>query len=109
MTLMEAVVALVILSLVAIGCLELSQGASQLEFSATQWNRAVTLAESRLSQYLSASPSDAASSPNVQLSRAPWRNGLDVVTVSVLVGGGKRYELRRVVPSVSRNVASAAR
>jgi len=31
MTLMEAVVALVILALVAVGCLELTQGASNLE------------------------------------------------------------------------------
>ncbi|MEP6764607.1 MAG: hypothetical protein ABJB66_09870 [Gemmatimonadaceae bacterium] len=109
MTLMEAVVALVILSLVAIGCLELSQEASQLELSATQWNRAVTLAESRMSQYTSGAPTDVPNSSDVQLSRVAWRNGFDVVTVSVLVGSGKRYELHRVLPSVRPNVASAAR
>lgn len=109
MTLMESVVALVILSLVAIGCLELSQGASQLELSATQWNRAVTLAESRMSQYTSGSPADGPMLPDVQLSRVPWHDGLDVVTVSVLVGQGKHYELRRVVPSMRQNTVGATR
>ena len=109
MTLMEAVVALVILSLVAIGCLELSQGASQLELSATQWNRAVMLAESRMSQYTSGSPTDGPISPDVQLSRVPWHDGLDVVTVSVLVGPRKHYELRRVVPSVRQNTVGTPR
>ena len=53
MTLMEAVVALVILALVAVGCLELTQGASNLEYSATQWNAAVSAAESRMAQVTS--------------------------------------------------------
>ena len=53
MTLMEAVVSLVILALVAVGCLELTQGASNLEFSATQWNAAVSTAESRMAQVTS--------------------------------------------------------
>ncbi|MEP6780371.1 MAG: hypothetical protein ABJC26_10820 [Gemmatimonadaceae bacterium] len=109
MTLMEAVVALVILSLVAVGCLELSQGASQLELSAMQWNRAVMLAESRMSQYTTGAPTDGLISPDVQLSRVPWHDGLDVVTVSVLVGQGKHYELRRVVPTMRQSTVGATR
>src|SRR6185295_16570681 len=56
MTLMEAVVALVILSLVGVGCLELAQGASRLEYSASQWNAVVTAAESRMAQVMVNAP-----------------------------------------------------
>ena len=109
MTLMEAVVALVILSLVAVGCLELSQGASQLELSATEWNRAVTAAESRMAQYTSGAPRDGVDTTGTQVTRASWKGGLDVVTVSVPVARGKRFELRRVVPATSQPIASASR
>lgn len=112
MTLMEAVVALVILALVAVGCLELTQGASNLEYSAVQWNAAVTAAESRMALVTSnasgAADSEArvrtmtgdelARSSDIQVVREPWRAGLDLISVSVPVTNGKRYVLRRVVP-----------
>lgn len=106
MTLMEAVVALVILALVGIGCLELAQGASNLEFSATEWNAAVTAAESRMAQVSVGAPleanarvasADSARINNIQVTREPWRTGLEMITVSVPVSGGKRYALRKLV------------
>ncbi|MDQ6612201.1 MAG: hypothetical protein M3Y64_07190, partial [Gemmatimonadota bacterium] len=77
--------------------------------SATQWNRAVTLAQSRMSQYTSGAPADVASTADVLLTRTPWHPGLDVVTISVAVAGSKRYELRRVVPNVARGASRAVR
>ena len=113
MTLMEAVVALVILALVAVGCLELTQGASNLEYSATQWNAAVSAAESRMAQVtLGAGGANETSlrvkttvradldrSADMQTTREPWRSGLDLISVSVPVVNGKRYVLRRLVPA----------
>lgn len=123
MTLMEAVVSLVILSLVAIGCLELTQGASNLEFSATQWNAAVSAAESRMAQVTSnasganetslrvnqVAGDDSARNAGIQVLREPWRAGLDMISVSVPVTGEKRYVLRRLVPAAVIRSASAVR
>ena len=123
MTLMEAVVALVILALVAVGCLELTQGASNLEFSATQWNAAVSVAESRMAEVTSSAngagetslrvnttvKADADRAAETQVTREPWRAGLDVISVSVPVTGGKRYVLRRLVPASVVRAASIGR
>jgi hypothetical protein len=120
-TLMEAVVALVILALVAIGCLELAQGASQLEYSATQWNAAVSVAESRMAQLISGAPalsadmsvrtssSDSTMRVGTRVMRENFRAGLDVISVTVPVEGGKSFVLRRVVPSVARPTIGLAR
>ena len=123
MTLMEAVVALVILALVAVGCLELTQGASNLEYSATQWNAAVSAAESRMAQVTSGAGSAAETSvrqnitvkadlerdADTRVTREPWRSGLDLISVSVPVVAGKRYVLRRLVPAQVVRSASVRR
>lgn len=115
MTLMEAVVALVILALVGIGCLEASQGASTLEYSATEWNAAVTAAESRMAQVSlgavaeRANDADSARINNIVVTREPWRPGLDMITVSVPVAGAKRFDLRKLVPTRNNRSASVAR
>lgn len=98
MTLMESVVALVLLSLAAIGCLELSQSAARLEFSATQWNAAITTAESVMNQTTLGAPvSRVGRESNVTVSREPWRDGMDLVVVRVPVVDGKTYELRKLI------------
>ncbi|MBC8087990.1 MAG: hypothetical protein H7Z40_12050 [Phycisphaerae bacterium] len=118
MTLMEAVVALVILALAAIGCLELAQGASRLEFNATAWNEAVSVAESRMAQVSLGASEAADNSPRMQtqdaaraggtiVTREPWRAGLDLVSVSVPVVDGKRYVLRKVVRAAAIRTSSS--
>ncbi|MEP6832739.1 MAG: hypothetical protein ABJB74_05060 [Gemmatimonas sp.] len=123
MTLMEAVVALLILALVGVGCLELTQGASNLEYSATQWNAAISAAESRMAQVTSnaagatetslrvktAVRAEVVRDADTQVTREPWRSGLDLISVSVPVANGKRYVLRRLVPAQVVRSASAAR
>ncbi|MGV3711297.1 MAG: hypothetical protein ACO1Q7_20925 [Gemmatimonas sp.] len=118
MTLMEAVTALVIVALVAIGCLEVTQGASSLEHSATEWNAAVSLAESRMAQVTTSAGSETAlgaieTTPAAlarhnatQVTRTPWNAGLDMIAVSVPVSGDKRYVLRRLVPTRGARVSS---
>jgi hypothetical protein len=111
MTLMEAVVALVILALAAVGCLELAQGASRLEFAANEWNAAISVAESRMAQaslnatsestqeMLPVGSRDAARLEGTRVTREAWRPGLDLVSVTVPVTDGKEYVLRRLVRS----------
>lgn len=119
MTLLEAVVALVILSLAAIGCLELAQGASRLEFNATEWNAAVSVAESRMTQVslgatveadnaLRVEVRDAERAQGTIVTREPWSAGLDLVSVSVPVADGKRYVLRKLVRASNIRTASGA-
>ena len=100
MTLMEAVVALVLLSLAAIGCLELSQSASRLEFNATQWNTAITTAESVMNQTTLGAPiSEAGNASGATVTREQWRDGVELVTVRVPVVEGKTFELRKLIPA----------
>lgn len=119
-TLMEAVVAIVILALAAIGCLELAQGASRLEFTATEWNAAISMAESRMAQATLGAPgelnetnvsvneSDRARVRETRVTREPWRPGLELVSVSVPLSGGKQYVLRKLVrtPAAFRDGAT---
>ncbi len=118
MTLLEAVVALVILALAAVGCLELAQGASRLEFAATEWNAAVSVAESRMAQVtlgarnaadngIRVDSRDAERVNGTTVSREPWRAGLDLVSVSVPVTEGKRYVLRKLVRSETMRRAAS--
>lgn len=110
MTLMESVVALVLLSLAAIGCLELSQSASRLEFNATQWNAAITTAESVMNlTTLGAPPSQARGEPAATVSREPWRDGMDLVIVRVPVVDGKTYELRKLIRARNSTTQVGAR
>lgn len=105
MTLMESVVALVLLSLAAIGCLELSQSASRLEFNATQWNAAITTAESVMNQTTLGAPVlRSGGESGITVSREPWRDGMDLVTVRVPVVDGKTYELRKLIRA--RNITT---
>lgn len=118
MTLMEAIVALVILALAGVGCLQLAQGASNLEYSATEWNAAVTAAESRMAQVTVGVPADvntragnadSARTNNIQVTREPWRSGLELITVSVPVTAGKRFVLRKIVANSALRAASVSR
>lgn len=116
MTLMEAVVALLILALVSVGCLELAQGAATQEFSATQWNAAISEAESRVAEAVTAAPltdavgggaTETARRAATSVIRQPWSEQLDLLTVSVPVIGEKRYILQRLVPTARRVNANA--
>ena len=44
-----------------------------------------------------------------QVTREPWRAGLDLISVSVPVVDGKRYVLRRLVSAQTLRSASVAR
>lgn len=104
LTLLETMVALVILGLVVVGFLETFGGASRLAASAEQWSRAVAYAEAGMEQVKVDVASGVAAGTVAldggferRVAAAPWRDGLLLVTVSVALPGGGRYDLGRLV------------
>lgn len=106
MTLLEAIVALVILVLVGVGCLELSAGSSRAAADAARWTRAVAHAESAMEA--------AALEASVERGPGARRGALETVAgarvrsvargpgvrelaVTVPVDGGGAYTVRRLV------------
>ncbi len=115
MTLLEAIIAFVLLSVVGVVCLDQTRGATQLQVRSAEWTDAVARAESALAAATaSALPEIAmhigegdlardaapigrsAEQPNV--SRTPWRSGLDRIEVRVPLASGGTYVLERLVP-----------
>lgn len=121
MTLLEAIVAFVLLSVVGVVCLDQSRGASQLQVRSAEWTRAVTLAESAMAEATSAPLAFApplAATPSVprvpvQVERRRWQPGVDVVHVSVPLPDGRRFVLERLArvsaPDAPASGASAPR
>lgn len=99
MTLLEALVALVILGLTAVGYVDTFRGATDGARDAATWSQAVAHAESSLeAASLGAPLPDSLPGYGRAVARAPWRGRLDVVTVIVVLPRGQRLTLRRVVP-----------
>ncbi len=116
MTLLEAVVAFVLLSVVGVVCLDQSRGATQLQVRSAEWTRAVTLAESAMAEATSSplalsSPTAAGpgQSPSVQVERRRWQAGVDLIQVSVPLPDGRRYVLERLTRAPARGATGGAR
>jgi type II secretory pathway pseudopilin PulG len=108
-TLLEALVALVILALSAVGYLDVFQGSARAVRGAAEWSHLVSLAEARMEgatlgdglqaqearRRADGSVNDAGYRQEVNVHR--WRDGLNEVVVRITAPGGTTYELRRVV------------
>ena len=103
MTLLEALVALVILGLTGVGFLEAFQGAGRAARNAAAWSTAVAYAEAGMEQAVLGAPfqpsADADSLPGFRREVAvrPWRGAVDEVTVTVTLPSGARMSLHRLV------------
>lgn len=99
MTLLESVMAFVLLAVVGVTCLDLSRGASGLAHRSAEWSRAVAAGESALSAAASGVPDAEIASDSVRVSREPWAEdaGVDVVTVTVTLAGGAEFRASRLV------------
>lgn len=122
MTLLESIVAFIVLALVGIACLDLSRGAVDLQRSSEEWTRAVTIGESALAaaaadlnvddtfangvEDQSRRGAERAMSPRVI--RRAWRDGVDVIEVSVALPGGGDYRVSRLVVRTSASARVAA-
>ncbi len=101
MTLLESIVALVILGLAAIGFLELFQRASVATRDTASWSRAVAVAELSMEQAVlrSTASLDTVDGIGRRVEIRPWGNGLReiVVTVDVPPPAGANVVLHRLV------------
>lgn len=122
MTLLEAVIAFVLLSVVGVVCLEQTSSAARLQASSVEWTQAVAVGEATLATLdgagaspdfglASASASAAIATGTVlseagdadrttravRVERTRWRAGLDRVTVSVPLRHGGAFTLTRLV------------
>ena len=102
MTLLESIVALVILGLAAVGCLELFQRASVATRDAATWSRAVAVAELTMERAVitTAASLDTVDGRACRVDVRPWTNGLREIVVSVDVepsSAAARVVLHRLV------------
>jgi type II secretory pathway pseudopilin PulG len=98
-TLLEALVALVIMGLAAVGFLEAFQGASRSARDADTWAQAVSHAEAGMESALLGVDAREDSLPGLgrRIEARAWRGDVDEVTVTVTMPRGGRYVLRRLV------------
>ena len=101
MTLLESIVALVILGLAAVGFLELFQRATVATRDTAAWSRAVAVAELSMEQTVlrTAPSSDTVNGMRRRIEIRPWTNGLReiVITVDVPPPAGASVVLHRLV------------
>lgn len=104
LTLLEVMVALVILGLVVTGYLEAFAGTARATDDARVWSQAVVYAEDAMETALSR-PEDLRSGPEEalgggferQVSVRPWAPGIARVTVVIHMPRGASYEVQRLV------------
>lgn len=103
LTLLEVLVALVVLSLVGLGYLQLFHGTHRLVTASRAWSQALEYAEDAIERAKLREPGFAAAPAESlpagfrrQITQRPWRPGLTVVTVTVFLPGGGRFDLDRL-------------
>lgn len=101
MTLLESIVALVILGLAAVGFLELFQRATVATRDTAAWSRAVAVAELSMERAVlrAESSRDTLNGLARRIEVRPWANGLQeiIVTVDVPPPAGASVVLHRLV------------
>ena len=107
MTLLEALVALVILATVAVGMLEVLAGSARVASSAEDWSRAVAYAEQRMetlkidsAAHTGAAVESLEGGFTRRVEERPWSEpGFVMVTVDVGLPGGGHHSLVRLRPA----------
>ncbi len=104
MTLLETVIALVILSLAAVGLLELFQGSSRSAADAEAWVTAVAYAEEGVEAAKIGPPAISRLQGKILapgfarlVRKEPAEAGVDDIVVTVTLPGGAKYVVHRLV------------
>lgn len=112
MTLLESVVAFMLLAVVGVACLDLSRGASGLESRSAEWSRAVAVGDAALTAAAAGERLEGDAWREVRVERAPWRDGtqgVDILEVTVALPGGETFRTMRLVPRPGARVTPAGR
>ncbi|MCU0647711.1 MAG: hypothetical protein MUF00_06930 [Gemmatimonadaceae bacterium] len=102
MSLLEAMVALAIVAMVALGGYELTASSARAATASAAWTEAVARAESMMDAAVAAAPIEARDG---RVARVPYRPGLEQFVVEVPIRTGGTFTLRRVVPTSPLSVA----
>jgi prepilin-type N-terminal cleavage/methylation domain-containing protein len=103
MTLLEVLVALVILTMVGASYLELFSQSQRLVGGARQWSDAVSYAQDAMELVkLGRQPDPLPNGFRTQVTRRPWSSGYSVVTVTVFLPSGQRFDLDRLTKPDAR-------
>lgn len=94
MTLLETIVAFVLLSVVGVACLDLARGATSLEQRSAAWSRAVAIGESAADAAAVNAPLDDPSFNGVRIVRRPWAQNGAIEQIDVVVTMPDRTEFR---------------
>lgn len=93
MTLLESIIASLLLAVAAVACLDATRGAAALQQRSAAWTRVVAHAEAELATV----SSGGLASSTTRISRRPWHDGLDLIEIEVPMVDGAHYRLTRVV------------
>ena len=93
MTLLESIIASLLLAVTAVVCLDATRGAAALQRKSASWTQAVAHAEAELATVSSGGPA----SGTTRVIRRAWRDGLDVLEIDVPTAGGASFRLTRLV------------
>jgi prepilin-type N-terminal cleavage/methylation domain-containing protein len=103
LTLLEVLVALVIMSLVAVGYLQLFREGHALVDRSREWSAAVAYAVDGMEQVKAAADTTRAERVDVlpdgfrrQITSRPWQPGLSLITVTVIFPAGGHFDLYRL-------------
>jgi prepilin-type N-terminal cleavage/methylation domain-containing protein len=98
LTLLEVLVALLILSLVVAGYLELFHGSHVLLARSRMWSQAIAYAADGMEQVkVGAEPvTYLPGGFRRQVTSRPWSAGLQLITVTVILPNGARFNLERL-------------
>ena len=104
LTLLEVLVALVILGLVGTGFLEAFAGALRITAQTRDWAQALVYAELGQESIKAGDPPGKLDVPlgggfTRHVTIQPWRAGVNRATVTVVLPGGEQFELNRLVPA----------
>ncbi len=93
MTLLESIIASLLLAVTAVVCLDATRGAAALQRKSAAWTQAVAQAEAELATM----SSGGLTSSTTRVARRPWRDGLDLLEVEVPMAGSASFRLTRLV------------
>ncbi|WP_411280581.1 hypothetical protein [Gemmatimonas sp.] len=96
MTLLESLIASLLLAVTAVVCLDATRGAAALQQKSAAWTQAVSRAESELATV----SSGGLASNTTRIARHPWRDGLELIEVDVPMTGGASFRLTRLVERI---------
>ncbi|QJR35656.1 hypothetical protein [Gemmatimonas groenlandica] len=93
MTLLESIIASLLLAVTAVVCLDATRGAAALQRKSADWTQAVARAEAELATV----SSGGLPSSTTRVTRRPWRDGLELLEIDMPMADGASFRLTRLV------------